>query len=142
MIGIVIATHGDLAKGIHQAVEMFFGERENVESIGLQPDDSAEDFQDKIEQLVGRVDSGQGILILTDLNGGTPFNRSLFIKAKDSQRQIEVFSGVNLPMVMDGINHQVLGSDLETAIHSILEESTKGIQRATLCSDEEDEDEF
>jgi len=142
MIGIVIATHGDLAKGIHHAVEMFFGERENVESIGLQPEDNAEDFQDKIEQLVNRVDKGQGVLILTDLNGGTPFNRSLFIQAKDPQRQIEVFSGVNLPMVMDGINHQMLGSDLETAIHSMLEEAEKGIGRATLSSDEEEEDDF
>jgi len=144
MIGIVIATHGDFAKGIHHAVEMFFGEQENVKSVGLQPEDNADDFQSKIEQLVSDVDQGAGVLILTDLNGGTPFNRSLFIKSNDPHRQIEVFSGVNLPMVMDAINHQMLGSDLATTVASITKEATEGIHQAVIIESvsSDDDDDF
>ncbi|MDR2833200.1 MAG: PTS sugar transporter subunit IIA [Streptococcaceae bacterium] len=142
MIGVVIATHGDLAKGFHHATKMFFGETTNIETIGLQLEDSADDFQANLEELIKKVDSGEGVVVLTDLNGGTPFNRSLMSMSNLSNK-MEVLSGVNLPMIMDTINHQMLGTSLEETVESIVQVATEGIAVASLMfvtADDEDDD--
>jgi len=142
MIGIVIATHGDLAKGFHHATQMFFGETQNVETIGLQLEDHPDEFQNNLEELMVKVDTGKGVLVLTDLNGGTPFNRSLMAKANLADKEVEVLSGVNLPMIMDSINHQMLLSDLYTTVESIVNEATNGIATSSSAFEEDEDDDF
>jgi len=143
MIGLVIATHGDLAKGLCQTSEMFLGKLQNTKNIGLQSEESAIDFQERLEGAVREVNKGKGVLILTDLNGGTPFNRGIMVKSAQPDQLIEVFSGVNLPMVIDALNHQILNSTFETTVTSILNEAINGIATATsLLATADEEDEF
>ncbi len=97
MIGLVLVTHGRLAVEFVTAMEHVVGPQDAVESICIGPDDDMEARRADIAAAVARVDRGRGVIILTDLFGGTPSN--LAISLMESGR-IEVIAGVNLPMLI------------------------------------------
>jgi len=97
MIGLVLVTHGRLAVEFVTAMEHVVGPQDAVESICIGPDDDMEARRADIAAAVSRVDQGRGVIILTDLFGGTPSN--LAISLMESGR-IEVIAGVNLPMLI------------------------------------------
>jgi PTS system mannose-specific IIA component len=97
MIGLVLVTHGRLAVEFVTAMEHVVGPQEAVESICIGPDDDMEMRRADISAAVERVDQGRGVIILTDLFGGTPSN--LAISLMETGR-IEVIAGVNLPMLI------------------------------------------
>lgn len=94
---IVLVSHGPLASGILASAKMLVGELDNVSEIELHEEDLAETFGLRLSEEVDNVD--EEILILTDIPGGTPCNQSLLIYSKHAN--IEVISGMNLPMVLD-----------------------------------------
>ena len=97
MIGLVLVTHGSLAKEFQLALEHVVGPQEQVEPISIGPDDDMEQRRQDILDAVGRVNSGSGTIILTDMFGGTPSNLSISIMEPGL---IEVVAGVNLPMLI------------------------------------------
>ncbi len=99
MIGIVLITHGNLAEELLSAVKFVLSEKPVVEIVGvsLDPKKEFDTFKKVIEKAIESVDQGDGILLVTDMFGGTPSNIGLtFLE----ENKIEVISGVNLPMLL------------------------------------------
>ncbi len=97
MIGLVIVTHGELAVELRRATEHVVGPQEHMETICIGPDDDMEFRRDDIRAAVERVNCDKGVILLTDMFGGTPAN--LAISMLD-QGRIEILAGVNLPMLI------------------------------------------
>lgn len=97
MIGIILVTHGQLAHEFVKAVEHVVGPQQNMRAIAIGPEDDGEARRRDILDAVEEVDNGDGVIILTDMFGGTPSN--LAISVMETGR-IEVIAGVNLPMLV------------------------------------------
>ena len=97
MIGLVIVTHGRLAEEFVFAMEHVVGPQPAVASICIGPEDDMEKRRLDILQACGRVDSGQGVILLTDMFGGTPSNLAISVM---DQTRAEVIAGLNLPMLI------------------------------------------
>ena len=97
MIGLVLVTHGRLAAEFVRAMEHVVGPQQRIEAICIGPEDDMEMRRDDIAAAIAAADDGAGVIILTDLFGGTPSN--LAISLMKSER-VEVIAGVNLPMLI------------------------------------------
>jgi mannose PTS system EIIA component len=97
MVGIVIVTHGNLARDLVEVTEIIVGSCSGVVPVTIQPEEGIAEIARKVENAIKTSDHGQGVLILTDLFGGTPSNVSLSFLHED---KVEVLSGVNLPMMI------------------------------------------
>ena len=97
MIGLILVTHGDLAKHFVDAMEHVVGKQKAVETVCIGPNDDMEKRRAEIAQAITSVDGGDGVIILTDLFGGTPSN--LAISLLETGR-VEVIAGINLPMLI------------------------------------------
>jgi PTS system mannose-specific IIA component len=97
MIGLVLATHGTLGEALILSMDVILGEQPQVEALSLQVEDDIEEANRRLNEAMKKVDSGDGVLILTDMLGGTPSNLSLALLG---QSGVEVISGVNLPMLL------------------------------------------
>jgi len=98
MVGVVVVTHCHLAEQLIAAAQLVVGEElKQFQPISIDPKEGSEEIREKIFTAIRKVDEGQGVLILTDMYGGTPSNISLsFLEEK----KIEVITGVNLPMLL------------------------------------------
>ncbi|MFW2829962.1 PTS sugar transporter subunit IIA [Sphingomonas sp. ID0503] len=97
MIGLVLVTHGRLAAEFVTAMEHVVGPQDAIESICIGPDDDMEVRRADIATAVGDVDGGDGVIILTDLFGGTPSNLAISLMRPG---RVEVIAGINLPMLI------------------------------------------
>ena len=97
MIGLVLVTHGKLAREFVSAMEHVVGPQENVTCICIGPDDDMEKRRKEIIDSVAKVDKGKGVAILTDMFGGTPSNLAISVL---DQGKVEVIAGINLPMLI------------------------------------------
>ncbi len=97
MIGIVLVTHGRLAQEFVDALEHVVGPQNNVTAICVGPEDDLERRRKEILCRVGQADEGEGVVLLTDLFGGTPSNLAISVLDKG---RVEVIAGVNLPMLI------------------------------------------
>jgi mannose PTS system EIIA component len=97
MIGLVLVTHGRLAEEFRSALEHVVGPQERIETIAIGPEDKIEARRADIQRAVARVNDGTGVIILTDMFGGTPSNLSISL-LKDGE--VEVVAGLNLPMLV------------------------------------------
>ena len=97
MIGLVLVTHGQLAEEFRHAVEHVVGPQELFETVSIGAEDDMEQRRRDIVDAVSRADAGNGVIIVTDMFGGTPSN--LAISVMDAGR-IEVVAGMNLPMLI------------------------------------------
>jgi PTS system mannose-specific IIA component len=97
MIGMVLVTHGRLANELIAALEHVVGPQENVAAVCIGPDDDMEERRAEILASTKKMDTGDGVVLLTDMFGGTPSN--LAISVMDNAN-VEVIAGVNLPMLI------------------------------------------
>lgn len=97
MIGLVLVTHGRLAEEFRNAVEHVVGPQEHIAAISIAADDDMEQRRRDIVEAVKSVDTGSGVIVLTDMFGGTPSN--LAISVMESGK-VEVIAGLNLPMLI------------------------------------------
>jgi mannose PTS system EIIA component len=97
MIGIVIITHGNLAREFRAVLEHVVGPQDQIAAIAIAPDDDMEERREAILRAMKSVDTGDGAVLLTDMFGGTPSN--LAISAMNGA-DVEVIAGVNLPMLI------------------------------------------
>ncbi len=95
MIGVVICTHGPLAEALLDTVNMIVGEFPQAATVSVRRGDAVEAVLDRLRVAITQVDSGEGVLILCDMFGGTPSNLSLSLLER-----AEVLTGVNLPMLL------------------------------------------
>jgi PTS system mannose-specific IIA component len=127
MIGLVLVTHGRLAVEFRAALEHVVGPQEQLETIMIGPEDDMEQRRADILAAVSRVDTGTGVVVLTDMFGGTPSN--LAISVMDGSRT-EVVAGINLPMLIKLAS--VRGdSDLEKAVTQAQDAGRKYINVAS-----------
>ena len=97
MIGLVLVTHGRLADEFKAALEHVMGPQKQIEAVTIGAEDDSDLCRSDIIEAVNRVDSGDGVAILTDMFGGTPSNLGMTFLEKD---RLEVITGVNLPMLI------------------------------------------
>lgn len=97
MIGLVLVTHGRLAAEFVVAMEHVVGPQSAIEAICIGPDDDMELRRGDIAEAIARVDSGRGVIVLTDLFGGTPSNLAISLMQPG---KVEVIAGINLPMLI------------------------------------------
>lgn len=128
MIGLVLVTHGALAVEFKSALEHVVGPQEQIESVCIGPDDDMEKRRDDIIKAVHLVNSGDGVVILTDMFGGTPSNLAISVmKTLDA----EVIAGVNLPMLVKLVR---VRSDLDIKA-AVKEAADAGRKYITVASD-------
>lgn len=119
---ILIVTHGELAAGFKDAAEVIFGEVKGITTIGLHSGESVEAFGEKIYETLAGYDENESVLIFADLLSASPFNQSvLSVNKLDGKRaeNVRLIAGASLPMILEGINQQLLGSDLEVAVKEL-----------------------
>lgn len=97
MIGLVLVTHGKLAEEFRQALEHVVGPQKQLETVSIGPEDDMDQRRQDILDAVMSADEGNGVIILTDMFGGTPSNLAISVM---SAGRIEVIAGVNLPMLI------------------------------------------
>ena len=127
MLGIVVATHGTLSDGIKDAAEVIMGNVENIATVNLNAGDNVDQLGKKIQDAVLEVNQGDGVVVLVDLISASPYNQSLLITNQlDSELKDKVYiiGGVNLPMLLEIINHQILETEIEV-VAKLAEEQAK-----------------
>lgn len=97
--GIVILSHGTLAKGLFESAKLFFGEYNNAVAVCLEADDDPSEYGSAVEEEIAKFKGH--VVVLVDLFGGTPCNQITMLFAKNKYENVEVYSGANLPMMMD-----------------------------------------
>jgi PTS system mannose-specific IIA component len=97
MIGLVLVTHGKLAVEFRAALEHVVGAQTQIETVSIGPDDDVERRRQDILEAVGRVNDGSGVILLTDMFGGTPSNLAISVM---EENKVEVIAGANLPMLI------------------------------------------
>lgn len=127
MIGMVLVTHGRLAAEFVAAMEHVVGPQDAVRIVCIGPDDDMEKRRTEILDAVQEVESGSGVIVLTDMFGGTPSNLALSIM---DQGKIEVVAGTNLPMLIKLASLR-RSADLEEAIEAAQEAGRKYINVAS-----------
>ncbi|MFW5730346.1 MAG: PTS sugar transporter subunit IIA [Desulfonatronovibrionaceae bacterium] len=100
MIGIILVTHGNFGQSLLEAASMIMGSDENCHALGVDVSRPMDEIIKELKHLVSSLDSGHGVLILTDMFGGTPTNISLSLLSPD---HTEVITGVNLPMLLKAL---------------------------------------
>lgn len=128
MIGVVVVTHSQLGQSLIETAEFILGSKpENVESVSINVKKDVDELRVKIANAIKNVDNGVGVLILTDMFGGTPSNLSYsFLE----EGQIEVISGVNLPVLIRAIGMQK-DKDLSKAANSLVASGKRSISLAS-----------
>ena len=99
-IGIIIASHGKFAEGIHQSGSMIFGEQANVKPCTLMPSEGPEDIRKKMEDAIASFENQEEVLFLVDLWGGTPFNQASAL-LDGHEDKWAIVTGLNLPMLIE-----------------------------------------
>ena len=115
MIGLVVVTHGRLAVELIAALEHVVGPQSAVRTICIGPDDDMEKRRKEILSSVEKVDSGKGVILLTDMFGGTPSNLAISIM---DQTNVEIIAGVNMPMLIKLASNRKVGSLKKVALEA------------------------
>jgi len=144
---ILIVTHGELAAGFKDAAEVIFGDVKGVTTIGLHSGESVEVFGEKIYKTLADYDENESILILADLLSASPYNQSVLSVnklAENRAENIRLIAGVNLPMVLEGINQQLLKSDLEDVVKELKKYiiSDEYLWKKTIILEEDEDEDF
>ncbi len=126
MIEIVVMTHGLFGEELFQSVEMILGKQDNVSCIAVRPDKNISEVVDELDKVIEKNNS-DGILIFTDMFGGSPSNVAF---SYVGQAGIDIISGVNMPMLLKAFSGRMAGEDLSTLAASCKEAGINSIKVA------------
>ncbi len=128
MIGILVVTHANLGKALIETAELILGESpKDIGFISINIQENPDNLRKKIKQGISKVKADNGVLILTDMFGGTPSNLSYsFLE----EGQVEVISGINLPILLKAINSREK-MDMEALTSSLVEHGKRSISLAS-----------
>jgi PTS system mannose-specific IIA component len=127
MLGVLVVTHGSLAEELVRATNTIVGPIDGMEAVSIGWDDEVTDAQRRIEESVARLRTGGGVLVLTDMFGGTPTNIALSLLDPGN---VEVVTGVNLPMLIKFTSLREEAS-LGDVAHRIAEQGKRSIHVAS-----------
>jgi PTS system mannose-specific IIA component len=127
MIGGIIVSHGKLGEELLNALTIILGEALNIDAISIGWYDDVEDSKKKINQSLKRVDQKSGVVIFTDMFGGTPSNLSFSFQKDD---EVEIITGVNLPMLIKFVSLQ-RNNNLKEVARKVIEQGKKNIHLAS-----------
>lgn len=130
MLGIVIATHGTLSDGLKDSAEVIIGNTENIVTVNLNAGDDVEKLGKKINNAILEVNQGDGVVVLVDIASASPYNQSVLVANQldpELKDKVYIISGVNLPMLLEIINHQILGTQIEIVAKSAAEQAKECI---------------
>jgi PTS system mannose-specific IIA component len=125
LVGVLVVAHGEMASGLLDAARMIVGDQEALLALSLQEMEDVEGLMDKVEQAISQIDTGEGVLVLVDLPGASPFNASARIAMQ--REGIEVVTGVNLPMLAELLVMRD-GSSLEECVDIAKEAGISGVR--------------
>lgn len=127
MVGIILASHGEFAKGILQSSEMIFGEQKNVKAVTLMPSEGPDDFNAKLKDAIASFENQDQVLLLVDLWGGTPFNQAnaIFEEHKDKWA---IVAGMNLPMLIEAYGSRLSMESAQEIATYILKSAKEGVR--------------
>lgn len=132
MVNLIIASHGDFAKGILMSGSMIFGEQENVEVVTFLPNEGPDDLDKHYQEALAKFNNDDQILFLVDLWGGSPFNRASLIQ-KQNPEKMAIIAGLNLPMLIEayaGRLSQDTAAGLATYLVPVAKDGVKSIPEA------------
>ncbi len=127
MIGALVVSHGHLAQELLAAAEMIVGEISHIQAVSIGWHDDVNDAHSEIERRIADVDNGSGVLILTDMFGGTPSNIAFSFHEPG---KVDIVTGANLPMIIK-IASQKEGETLELLARSVCEQGRSSIAMAS-----------
>lgn len=127
MIGILLVTHGKFSEEILKSAELIIGKQEKILTLGLQHGDSIDVLGDKVEESIKFLESDQGVLVLVDLFGGSPYNVVALNSNKIGNINFRCISGVNLPMLLEAISMRE-SYDLDELTEHCMEAGSIGIK--------------
>jgi len=127
MIGALVVTHGQLAQELVAAAEMIVGEFSHIQAVSIGWHDDINDARKEIETRLSEVNEGSGVVVLTDMFGGTPSNIAFSFHEPGS---VDVITGVNLPMILK-IASQTEGETLETLAAAVRDQGRASISMAS-----------
>ena len=127
MIGGIIVSHGKLGEELLNALTIILGEAVNIEAISIGWYDDVEESKKKINSCLKRVDKKSGVVIFTDMFGGTPSNLSFSFS---KENHVEIITGVNLPMLIKFVSLQ-LSNNLKEVATKVVEQGKKNIHLAS-----------
>jgi PTS system mannose-specific IIA component len=128
LVGALIVTHGKLAYELLSAAQKIEAHTGVIEAVPLEWTDTVDEAREKIRQALERIGTAGGVIIFTDMFGGTPSNISLSFLEKN---HIEIVTGVNLPMIVKFATMQRGATDVSTLAHVISEKGSKAIRVAS-----------
>lgn len=108
MVGVVIVTHGTFGGALLEAAETVLGKQDKCVAIGVDVNRGVDETMEDIRKAIRSVESGKGVLALTDLFGGSPTTMSLSLMKSE---KLEVITGVNLPMLVGALQHRAMDLD-------------------------------
>ncbi len=115
MVGIVLISHGEMARGMADSATLFCGDEiPQLEYCCLYADDAQDDFGLKLEEAIAKVDSGDSVLLLADMFGGTPCNQA----AARLGEKVDCIAGVNFPLLLELLNSREDGLNLEELVET------------------------
>lgn len=124
-VGVVIVTHGSFGGTLLEAAETVLGEQEHCFAIGVDVNKGVDETMDEIRKAIRSVETGKGVLALTDLFGGSPTTMSLSLMKSE---KLEVITGVNLPMLVSALQNRAM--DLNALAGKVSESGQQGIKVA------------
>ena len=127
MIGALVVSHGQLAQELLAAAEMIVGEISHIQAVSIGWHDDVNDARSDIERRIADVEGGSGVLILTDMFGGTPSNIAFSFHEPG---KVDIVTGANLPMIIK-IASQKEGETLESLARSVCEQGQSSIAMAS-----------
>lgn len=128
MIGIVVAAHGDLAEALLTTARSVFPASGPIEAVGITNQDDAAGYEARLQAAVENVQQGDGVVVLTDMFGGTPSNVGLTMHQPG---RVEVLTGANLPMLIKAMQLSTRGGSLEALAVSVKEYGHRAIAVAS-----------
>lgn len=129
-IGIIIASHGEFAAGIHQSGQMIFGEQEKVQVVTFMPSEGPDDLYAKLNAAVDAFDADDEVLVLADLWSGSPFNQASRVAGERPDRKFAIITGLNLPMLIQAYTERLMDASagVEKVAANIIKEAKDGIK--------------
>lgn len=140
MIGILITGHGKFAEGIYDATNMIVGKHDHYDLHLFEENTNLDTYKNILkEKIDSLLESCEGVLVLTDLKGGTPFNVSTLLSTE--YENVSVLSGVNLPIAIEGSMHSQLMDSSRELAQKLIEVGKDGIDLADLSLNDDDDTE-
>lgn len=130
MLGIIVGTHGHLAEELVKTCAMICGQPENLATVTLVPGEGPDDLIAKYNAAIKELNTSNGVIILNDLFGGSPYNAACRIAINDEK--CGIVTGVSLPMLVEVINYRLCNgenADVQAAMEKAVEASTAGAQK-------------